>query len=54
MPIDAPRTYNSLIIIALTMCICLFLPKLKWRTYNIGKWVPASLIAIILFSVWEH
>ena len=54
MPIDAPRTYNSLIIIALTMCICVFLPKLKWRTYNIGKWVPASLIAIILFSVLEH
>ena len=54
MPIDAPRTYQSLIIIAITMCICVFLPMLKWRTYNIGRWVPASLFAIILASIWEH
>jgi MFS superfamily sulfate permease-like transporter len=52
MPIDAPRTYVSLIIIAITMCFCKFLPMLKWR--NIGNWVPASLIAIILASIWEH
>jgi len=54
MPIDAPRTYISLIIIAITMCFCVFLPLLKCRTYNIGKWVPASLFAIIIASIWEH
>ncbi len=36
------------------MLICWLVPKVKFKSWKIGKWIPASLIAIILTTIFEH